>query len=166
MRGRWSPLFINMLQERVEDLLDEAFESREDLFLIDLKVGGSNDIKVVIDGDKGVTVEDCIFISRAVEHQLDRDEMDFSLEVTSAGASAPLTFPRQFIKNIGRSLEVVGKENRKETGKLTQANEEEITIEWKAREPKPVGKGKVTVQKGWTIAYQNIKQAKVVITFN
>jgi ribosome maturation factor RimP len=67
-----------MLQERVEDLLDEAFESREDLFLIDLKVGGSNDIKVVIDGDKGVTVEDCIFISRAVEHQLDRDEMDFS----------------------------------------------------------------------------------------
>ena len=44
-----SPLFINMLKERVQDLLDDAFEERPDLFLIDLTVGGSNDIKVLID---------------------------------------------------------------------------------------------------------------------
>ncbi len=166
MRGRLSPLFINMLKEKVEDLLQAAFDERPDLFLISFTMGGSNDIKVVIDGDEGVKVEDCIFVSRAVEHNLDRDEVDFSIEVTSAGASSPLEFPRQFKKNVGRSLEIVDIDKRKETGKLVTVTDDAVSIEWKAREPKPVGKGKVTVQKKWSVAYKNIRQAKVVITFN
>lgn len=166
MRGRLSPLFINMLKEIVEDLLQAAFDERPDLFLIDFTMGGSNDIKVIIDGDDGVKVEDCIFVSRAVEHNLDRDEVDFSIEVTSAGASSPLEFPRQYKKNLGRSLEIIDLDKRKETGKLVQVTDDEVSIEWKAREPKPVGKGKVTVHKEWSVAYDRIKQAKVVITFN
>ncbi len=155
-----------MLKERVEELLDEAFAERKDLFLIDFKVGSGNDIHVVIDGDEGVKLADCMFVSRAVEHQLDRDELDFSLEVTSAGASSPLTMPRQYKKNLGRSLEVESNDGLKETGRLIQVEEEGITIEWKAREPKPIGKGKHTVEKSWIVAYKDIKQAKVVITFN
>jgi len=155
-----------MLKEKVQDLLDDAFEERPDLFLMEMIVDGANEIKVIIDGDKGVTVADCIFVSRAVEHNLDRDEIDFSLEVASAGASAPLSFPRQFKRNIGRQLEVTDREKVKETGKLVQANDEGIMIQWKAREPKPIGKGKVTVQKEWSLKYDDIKQAKVVITFN
>ena len=65
-----------------------------------------NQIKVIIDGDNGVLVEDCMFVSRAIEHNLDREEEDFSLEVASAGAASPLTHTRQYIKNIGRTLEV------------------------------------------------------------
>lgn len=155
-----------MLKEKVQDLLDDAFEERPDLFLMDMTIDGSNEIKVIIDGDEGVTVTDCIFVSRAVEHNLDRDEIDFSLEVASAGASAPLSFPRQFKRNVGRQLEVLDKEKRKETGELVKADEEGVVIQWKAREPKPIGKGKVTVQKEWSIRYDDIKQAKVVITFN
>lgn len=155
-----------MLKDTVQDLLDDAFEERPDLFLMEMTIDGSNDIKVIIDGDEGVTVADCIFISRAVEHNLDRDEIDFSLEVASAGASAPLTLPRQFKRNVGRQLEVVDREKKKEIGELVSADDEGIAIQWKAREPKPIGKGKVTVEKEWSLKYDDIKQAKVVITFN
>ncbi|QJP33539.1 ribosome assembly cofactor RimP [Nonlabens sp. Ci31] len=155
-----------MLKEKVEKLLKEAFEERADLFLIDFKMGAGNEIKVIIDGDDGVKLSDCMFFSRAVEHNLDREEYDFSIEVLSAGASSPLSFPRQFIKNLGRDIQIVDREKRTETGLLKLANEEGITIVWKAREPKPIGKGKVTVEKEWALKYEDIKQAKVVIKFN
>ncbi|WP_213520872.1 ribosome assembly cofactor RimP [Nonlabens sp.] len=155
-----------MLKEKVEKLLNEAFEERPDLFLIDFKMGSGNEIQVIIDGDDGVKLSDCMFFSRAVEHNLDREEYDFSIEVLSAGASSPLNFPRQFIKNLGRDLQIVDREKRSETGLLKQADTEGVTITWKAREPKPIGKGKVTVEKEWTLKYEDIKQAKVVVKFN
>jgi ribosome maturation factor RimP len=77
-----------------------------------------------------------------------------------------LNSPRQFIKNIGRDIQIVDRDKRTETGLLTVADEEGVTIIWKAREPKPVGKGKVTVEKEWTLKYEDIKQAKVVVKFN
>jgi len=154
------------LEKIVRELLDAAFEERPDLYLIKLDIATGNLIKVIIDGDKDVMVSDCIFVSRAVEHQLDRDEHDFSLEVTSAGVGKPLKHYRQFVKNIGRTLEITDKEKVKETGVLESADENQVMIKWKAREPKPIGKGKVTVEKELTIPYEEIKQAKVVITFN
>jgi len=153
-----------MLKATVEKLLNEALEERNDLFLIDFSVLEDNQIKVVIDGDKGVLVEDCIFISRAIEHNLDREEQDFSLEVTSAGAASPLKHIRQYEKNLGRVLNVKTATDSFE-GTITDANENEIILEWKTREPKPVGKGKVTVKKQETIAYKEIKEAIVVIKF-
>jgi len=115
------------------------------LFLISLDIQGNNEIKVAIDGDNGVTVQDCIAVSRKVEHNLDRDEEDFSLEVMSVGATTPLQQIRQYKKNIGRVLEVKTKANAKIEGTLEEATDESVTLIWKAREPKPVGKGKVTV---------------------
>ena len=153
-----------MLKATVEQLLNEALEERNDLFLIDFSVLEDNQIKVVIDGDKGVLVEDCIFISRAIEHNLDREEQDFSLEVTSAGAASPLKHIRQYEKNLGRVLNVKTATDSFE-GTITDANENEIILEWKTREPKPLGKGKVTVKKQETIAYKDIKEAIVVIKF-
>ncbi|MEJ2112492.1 MAG: ribosome assembly cofactor RimP, partial [Flavobacteriaceae bacterium] len=135
-----------MLKSIVEKLLNEALDQRNDLFLIDLLVLDDNQIKVVIDGDNGVSVEDCMFISRAIEHNLDREEQDFSLEVTSAGATAPLVNNRQYKKNIGRILNVNTLTDNFE-GTITNADENEIILEWKTREPKPIGKGKVTVKK-------------------
>ncbi|MCL4154968.1 UNVERIFIED_CONTAM: hypothetical protein GTU68_062944 [Idotea baltica] len=153
-----------MFKKTVKDLLENGLEERSNLFLVDFSIGPDNTIKIIIDGDHGVTVEDCMFISRAVEHNLDREEQDFSLEVASAGATSPLAHIRQYIKNIGRTLEVKTKSDNIE-GKLIQASENEITLQWKSREPKPVGKGKVTVQKQAEIAYENIVEAKVMIKF-
>lgn len=153
-----------MLKEKVEKLTEAALEENESLFLISLDINQSNHIKVVIDGDQGVSVNDCIAVSRAIEHNLDRDEEDFSLEVTSAGVSEPLTMPRQFKKNIGRKLKVKTKDDKFE-GDLLDANDESFKITWKAREPKPVGKGKRTVQKEESFSYSDIEEAKVKITF-
>lgn len=154
-----------MFKDTVKDLLDQALNQRKDLFLIDFEILSDNTIRVVLDGDNGVLVEDCIFVSRAIEHNLDREEQDFSLEVTSSGATSPLQLPRQYNKHIGRSIEVKTVEGNKLEGQLAEVNEEDITLKWKTREPKPVGKGKVTVTKEVNIAFENIKEAKVKIKF-
>ena len=153
-----------MLQERVENLLEEAFQEYNSLFLISLDISDQNHIIIVIDGDQGVSVNDCIAVSRKIENNLDREEEDFSLEVASSGVSEPLKLPRQYQKNIGRKLEVNTKTD-KFVGNLTDVNEEGIVLSWKAKEPKPIGKGKVTVDKEAKIAFQEIEKAKVVITF-
>jgi len=153
-----------MFKNTVKDLLEAGLEEKPNLFLIEFSIEADNTIKVVLDGDDGVTVEDCIFISRAIDNNLDREEVDFSLEVASAGATSPLTHKRQYIKNIGRLLEVKTKTDNIE-GTLIDATENEITLQWKSREPKPIGKGKVTVQKQADIAYENIVEAKVMIKF-
>ena len=153
-----------MLINEVRALLDKGFEERQHLFLIDLSVSEANHIKVIIDGDEGVLVEDCMFVSRAIEHNLDREEEDFSLEVMSAGAAAPLVNKRQYIKNLKRTLQVRTSSEEIE-GTLTEATNDNITLEWKVREPKPIGKGKVTVKKEAHIPYENIVEAKVMIKF-
>lgn len=165
-RGLKSPLFIlKMLRQQVQELLDEALNERSDLFLIDLEVKADNSIHVIIDGDKGVLVEDCMFISRAIEHNLDREEQDFSLTVTSAGAASPLVLPRQYKKNMGRDIEIITSDSKKVSGKLENISEDSVVLKWKTREPKPVGKGKTTVIKEETISFDNIKEAKVIIKF-
>jgi ribosome maturation factor RimP len=153
-----------MFKKIVQNLLEAGLQERKNLFLIDLSIANDNAISVIIDGDEGVTVEDCMFISRAIEHNLDREEQDFSLEVASAGATSPLVHERQYIKNIGRKLKVKTAEDDFE-GTLTETSQNDITLHWKAREPKPIGKGKVTVQKQAKIAYENIVEAKVMIKF-
>ncbi|MEL1245676.1 ribosome assembly cofactor RimP [Flavobacterium sp. DGU11] len=151
-------------KEKVAGLLEKGLEERPSLFLIDFSITGANKIMVTLDGDNGVTLQDCIDVSRAIEHNLDREEEDFSLEVASAGATSPMTKPRQYIKNIGRTLNVKTADKEIEAD-LTDANEEFIVLEWTAREPKQVGKGKETVQKRVEMPYQDIKEAVVIIKF-
>ena len=153
-----------MLRERVEGVLEDVLKKRPSLFLINCAIGTDNTIKIVLDGDQGINLQDCIDVSRAVESELDREEYDFSLEVTSAGATSPLHIPRQYIKNIGRKIKVRTPETSYE-GNLTAADSESITLEWKSREPKPVGKGKVTIQKRKDIPFSEIEEAKVVLKF-
>ncbi|MDT0557739.1 ribosome assembly cofactor RimP [Ichthyenterobacterium sp. W332] len=154
-----------MFRDKVESLLQDGLDQRPDLFLIDFEVNESNAIRVVIDGDKGVLVEDCMFISRAIEHNLDREEHDFSLEVTSAGAASDLTNHRQYKKNVGRVLSVKTETGDTYEAELMSATDHGIELTWKAREPKPIGKGKVTVTKEAKLSYEEIKQAKVKIKF-
>ncbi|MEH6406600.1 MAG: ribosome assembly cofactor RimP [Leeuwenhoekiella sp.] len=154
-----------MFREKVEVLLEEALAENESLFLIDLTVKENNAIIIVIDGDQGVTVQDCMAVSRKVEHNLDREEIDFSLEVMSAGATEPLINKRQYNKNVGRDLEVKLADGSKVEGFLEEASEDVIKLSWKTREDKPVGKGKVTIIKEAILKYEDIVEAKVKIKF-
>ena len=152
-----------MFKDKVQGLLEEILGEDDGLFLIDFSVAADNSIKVVLDGDNGVSLADCMKVSRHIEHNLDREEHDFSLEVTSVGVSTPLQLPRQYAKNVGRKLKVKT-ENDTFEGNLEEATDEGITLTWKTREPKPIGKGKVTVRKEAKIDFSDIREAKVMVT--
>lgn len=152
-------------KEKVIELLNEGLSEKPSVFLIDLTIDNSNKIMVTLDGDNGVTLQDCIDISRAIEHNLDREEQDFSLEVASAGVSTPLKLVRQYKKNIGRTLKVKTLSETIEA-ELEAVDETKITLTWSAREPKKIGKGKETVIKNAEIPYTEIKEAIVTINFN
>ena len=152
------------IREKAYQLLEEKLKERPDIFLIDFEVTDNNDIEVVLDGDKGVKVQDLIDFSRAIEHNLDRDEEDFSLTVSSFDISKPFNHIRQYKKNLSRNLKVKTEEGEKE-GKLIEVDEAGITIEYKTREPKEIGKGKRTVIKQDKIPFEDIKESKVVIKF-
>ena len=151
-------------REKVEKLLSDALAEKPSVFLIDLQITEGYKIIVTLDGDNGVTLQDCIDISRAIEHNLDREEHDFSLEVASGGVSTPLKLVRQYKKNVGRTLKV-----KTATGvieaRLAEAHDSHIVLEWEAREPKKVGKGKETVSKRLELPYADIVEAVVTITF-
>lgn len=154
-----------MDKSKIIDLVDQALKENPALFLIDLKFLPDNKIYVEVDGDNGIALNECIRISRAVEHNLDREEEDFSLEVTSPDIANPLKVKRQYLKNINRILQVKLTNNSNVEGKLINVNEEGIELEWKAREPKPIGKGKITVIKKAVIPFVDILEAKVKVIF-
>ncbi len=89
-------------KDKVKELLEQGLAEYPSLFLIDLNINDANKIVVTLDGDNGVQLQDCINISRAIDANLDREEVDFALEVASAGVSLPLKLVRQYKKNIGK----------------------------------------------------------------
>ena len=166
MRGAELPSFYKNMtfKEKVVALLNDGLAEKPAVFLIDLTITDSQKIIVTLDGDEGVTLQDCIDISRAIENNLDREEHDFSLEVASAGVSTPLKMVRQYKKNIGRVLKIKTATDIIEA-KLVAVNDDFITLTWSAREPKKIGKGKETVEKKLELPYKEIKEAIVTITF-
>lgn len=157
---------MESIKEKAKTFLAQAMEENSSLFVIDFSVDSKDHIKVVIDGDEAVSISDCIAVSRKIEHQMDPELDDFSVEVTSYGVSQPLIMPRQYIKNVGRKLELKLNSGEVVKADLVAADDKEIKLSWKAREPKPVGKGKITVDKEATYAYDAIKEAKVMVIFN
>lgn len=153
------------IKTKVEELLGQFLQERTDLFLVELKVSATNDIIVILDGDQGVSIQDCLDASRAVEFNMDREQEDFSLQVMSAGLSEPLVQSRQFKKNIGRELDILLENSEKVQGELAKADEQGITLILRYRKPKEVGKGKVDVVEEKEILYSDIKKALVVIKF-
>ena len=160
------PLFIKMtFKEKVKNLLDKALEENTQLFLIDLDFSESNKISVILDGDSGVNLQDCINVNKFLDSGLETEEVEYSIEVASAGVSSPLKLVRQYKKNIGRTVKVKTISQGDFEASLSNADEQTATLTWSAREPKEVGKGKVTVQKTITIPYTDIKEAVVIISF-
>lgn len=167
MREALLPSFYTTMtfKDKVSNLIAEELENNSSLFLVDLSISESYKITVTLDGDNGITLQDCIDVSRAIENNLDREEQDFSLEVASAGVSSPLKLVRQYKKNIGRNLKVKTTTSETIEAKLEAADDGKITLTWTAREPKKIGKGKETVTHQREIPYSDIKEAIVTIIF-
>jgi ribosome maturation factor RimP len=128
-----------------------------DKYLVNLKITPDNRIFVDIDGDNGVNIDDCIALSRAIESNLNRDEEDFELNVSSAGADQPLKLQRQYVKNVGRELEVVTFDGERTEGTLENASDEGIVIR--------TAGSKKQAPETLRYAYKDIKSARVAIKF-
>jgi ribosome maturation factor RimP len=135
------------------------------VFLTGLKIGSDNHINIFLDGDEGVKISDCVAVSRHLEKTLNEKSLDFSLDVSSHGASTPLIMPRQYKKHIGRDFEIKLEDGTKMEGTLVDFDGNEIVLENSFRENKPIGKGKITVTKQQKINYKQIKESKVKLKF-
>ena len=167
MREALLPSFYKSMvfKEQVIQLITECLSEKPSLFLIDVSISDTYKIIVFIDGDNGVTLQDCIDVTIFIESKLDREVQDYALEVASVGVGSALKLVRQYKKNIGRNLIVKTNETTIEA-ELIAADDDKIVLKWEAREQKKIGKGKETVLKNQEIPYNEIKQAVVTVNFN
>jgi ribosome maturation factor RimP len=111
-----------------------GFTAETDLFLVEVKVSPMNEVEVVLDSDTGVSIDQCVALSRAIEEAFDRDVEDFELSVMSAGIGQPLKLARQYRKALGKPVEVVMKDGMKYAGLLESADEGSITVVWEEKQ--------------------------------
>jgi ribosome maturation factor RimP len=153
-----------MTHQKILNLVNEAITENKNLFVVELNINKNNKIELTLDGDNGISLQECIKVSRFVENNLDREEEDFSIEVGSPNIAEALKTKRQYNKNIGRIVKVKTETDKFE-GELVAVTKDNIKLQWKAREAKPIGKGKITVEKEATITFDDIKETKVKIIF-
>ncbi|MCK9617686.1 MAG: ribosome assembly cofactor RimP [Lentimicrobiaceae bacterium] len=143
----------NYIQQLVDTFLEDT-----NLFCVHISITPDNTISVFIDGDQGVTIDDCIKISKHIENHFDREVEDFSLNVSSSGLENPFVNLRQYRKNIGKHIEIQLINGEKITGLLTFADADVIEIIL----PKTKKNKTETVQR---IDFKNIRQSRCIIAF-
>ena len=143
--------------------MTELISAEPELFLVEVKIKPTNNIKVYIDGDQGVSIEKLVSYNRKLYKLIEEEGMypngDFSLEVSSPGLDEPLKMHRQYQKNIGRFAEIIDKEGQRKEGKLVGVGENEIIVE------ETKGKGKKQEVVTHTIPLEQIKSTKIQIKF-
>jgi ribosome maturation factor RimP len=150
---------VQAIEKMVQDMLanDPAY------FLVEIKIKPTNNVKLFLDGDQGVTIEKCISWNRALYKKIEEDNLfpngDFSLEVSSPGVDEPLKLFRQYKKNIGRTVEVILKDGIKVAGKLIDVTDQAITVE----ETKGKNKKKEVLQHNFL--FDQIKSTKIQTVF-
>ena len=159
---------IQAIEQKVGVLISPDPQS----FLVEVKIRPGNNIMVFIDADQGVSIEKLVQYNRHLYKLIEESSLfpndDFSLEVSSPGLDEPLKLHRQYLKNIGRDVEVILKDGVKKEGKLLSASNNEIVIEEekarvKTEKGKQPGKKKEWVEH--TIPYEDIKTTKIQIKF-
>ncbi len=151
-------------KEQIEQIALPKIDE-EGLFLVEITVSSSNHIVVLIDSEKGVSIDQCIVLSKHVEQNLNRDIEDFELDVASSGLGQPLKVLKQYIKNIGKDVDLVLLNGQKITGKLLEANKEGITVEVEKSVLVEGKKRKQLVTETLSLKYNEIKTTKVVVSF-
>lgn len=151
------------LKKRVWEMV-EQFLPNESIFLVEIKISSKNasHIRVILDGDEGVSIEQCASISRQLGHQLEEEEVidhAYTLEVSSPGFDLPLLLKRQYYSRIGRRVELVVHEGDNVKGELLAVNEADVQI---AKEKKV--KKKVTTEEV-TVGLDSIKEINVLVSF-
>jgi ribosome maturation factor RimP len=151
-------LVLRLAEERIQEL-------NRGLFIVDLTISTRNVINIELDREGGgVSIEDCISVSRNVEHNLDRESVDFELNVSSAGMDRPLRHEKQFIKNTGRLLTFLKTDGVQVEGVLKSFHPSGfvVTVERKVKNEKNKN---VIIEEELTLSANEIKEIKRVISF-
>ncbi len=151
-------------ESTIKALIAEKIED-SDYYVLSLEIKQGNSIVVELEGTGPVSISDCVDISRQIEHNLDREVEDFSLQVSSPGLDKPLRDYRQFIKNVGRFLDLKMMDGREFEAELLSATEESIVVKTSRKEKVPGKKRKELIEEEHTLAYTDIAQAKIKIKF-
>ncbi len=160
-----SPILLKTMinKEKILSLVNEKLE--ENMFLVDVSVNTANVIHVEIDSFTGLSIDQCVAISRHIEASLDRETEDFELQVSSPGAGQPFKVNEQYRKNLGRELEVTLAGGSVLKGLLAEATESSIVVETSVKE-KPEGSSrKLLVTKKQQVSFEEIEKARVIISF-
>ena len=148
---------------KVIELVEEQLE--DGMFLVEIAVSERNAINVFIDSFDGITIAECIAVSRHVEHSFDRDEEDFELHVSSPGLNQGFKVKEQYIKYTNRKIEVTLEDDRKLEGKLIEVGETDFLLETSSREKVEGHKKKQLIVKKHLLKYDEIKSTKAAISF-
>ena len=154
-----------MINENTIRTLVKEKIAETDYYLLSVDIKAGNNIFVELERMGPVSISDCVDISRQIEHNLDREEEDFSLSVSSPGLDKPLRDYRQYIKNIGRHLSIRLADGAELEGELIAADEEMIKIKEEKKERVEGKKKKELIELEHTFKYPEIKQAKIKIIF-
>ena len=149
--------------EALENKIKGLIEAEPEVFLVEIRIKPTNNVKIFLDADNGISIERLIQYNRKLYRDLEENSFfpggDFSLEVSSPGLDEPLKLFRQYQKNIGRYLEVLQVDDKKIEGKLIATTESDITLE----EERGKGKKKEIIQH--TIPLEQVKAALVQVKF-
>ena len=145
--------------------LAEEKLSGTDNYIVDVYIKQSNKIFVEINNDKGISIKDCVSLSRFIESNLNREEEDFELQVSSPGIDQPFKILRQYHKNIGRQVEVLTNEGKKLSGKLLSVNDKGIVIAAQVKEKKEHKKANKVIIANKDLPFDQIKETKAIISF-
>ncbi|MBI1315244.1 ribosome assembly cofactor RimP [bacterium] len=143
----------------------EAAAEQHGAFVVGLKALPGDRFTVYVDSMEAVTVEMLTKINREVTGQFDRDLEDFGLELSSPGMGSPFTEFRQYLKHRGRAVEVRTTDGRTLRGLLSEVDDQGIELRWTERQPKPVGKGKIDVERIERLGFDAIKETKRTYAF-
>lgn len=151
-------------KELIEELVTGQIKETA-IFVVEVTVSASNQIKVLLDTPLGISLDECARISRAVEASLNRDQEDFELEVSSPGLSEPLRTLPQYLKNVGRDVEVLLTSGKKLKGLLLRAEESFFTISYVEKVKTPEMKRPRNEEVIKELAYNEVKATKVIVLF-
>ena len=161
------PLLLSVLMLKKETLIQlvkDYISKNESIFLVDLIITRSNQIEILIDSFTGISIKNCMSLSRHIESSLDREVCDFSLQVASAGLNEPFKVFKQYKKSIGKEVSEYLKGGQKILGKIIDANEGKgINLETVKLNKK--GKKKIQTIDQQFISFNQIDKAKIVISF-
>ena len=137
------------------------------LYIVDINISKDNDIELTIESEEGVVeLDDCVAVSRFFESCFDREKEDYSLTVTSAGLDQPFKVLKQYLKAIGKKVEVQLKGGKKMVAVLEAADEESVTLKYTVKESVEGKKKKELVEHVDRFTMDQVNAVRPFVEFN